>query len=240
MYLWKCWRDTRYPFLVFVSALLAWGAYGAYVQFDPFGWVAAKPEASRVIWQGMARFGVASMVGFIPLVGFVLGSLGVGTEFEKRTADFLLTRPHTRRYFLWTSWSVGAAQIIALVLLSHAINRLTGTDYLNFGQSVDILSNMAAFSTIALVIYTVTFVMTTLTRKSQHGMSLGVAVIVAYTGLYGWVLVSYGTRIPMIWERIFYSGRAISDLAPSVIFGWLIVCFVLVLAAQFSLERAET
>lgn len=235
MYLWKCWRDTRGAFLVIVGALLAVGAFGAYVQFDPFGWIAAKPESSRGLWQVTAGAMVASLTGLVPFAGFFLGALGVGLEFEKRTADFLLTRPRSRRYFLWTSWGLGAAQMIALVLLSLAANWLT----LSPSSSTVSARVFAGMCVVALIIYSVTYLMTTLARNSRHGTGLGVAVFIGYTGLHVWLRLWYDTRIPFFEKLIFSSGRSVAEVAPGAMLGWLIVCSVLVLVAQFSFERAE-
>ena len=67
MYLWKCWRDTRSAFLGFVAFLLAVGIFSLYVQFDPFGWIAAKPESSRLLWHVASDALGASLRELIPV-----------------------------------------------------------------------------------------------------------------------------------------------------------------------------
>lgn len=239
MYLWKCWRDTRGTFFTLLAAVLAVGAFGGYVALDPFGWIAAKPLESRVVWQGSTGALVATLIGLVPFAGFFLGALGVGLEFEKRTADFLLTRPRSRRYFLWTSWGLGAAQMIALVLLS-----LAGIWLTRFASSPKLSARVfAAMCVVALIIYSVTYLMTTLARNSRHGTSLGVAVFIGYSGLYVWVRLWYDTEIPLPWipwELTFGSFRGAGALFPiTAMIGWLIVCLALTLAAQLVFERAE-
>ena len=234
MYLWKCWNDTRSTFLALVGAWLAVGAWGAYVHFDPFGWIAAKPDAAQVNWR-MSGGMVAMLIGLTPLTGFVLGALGVGTEFEKRTAEFLLTRPRARRRLLWTSWSLGAAQMIALVALSLAVNWLARSAS-GFGARQVSARMFAGMSVLALVIYSVTYLMTTLARNSRHGTGLALAAFTGYSGLYLWLRFWYQIVIPFIREDMFRAGRADAALP---LLGWMTVCLALMLVAQFRLDRAE-
>lgn len=241
MYLWKCWRDTLGTFFIFLGALLAVGAYGAYVKFDPVGWIAAKPPESRFVWQGLANVLLNMTVELAPLAGFFLGALGVGVEFEKGTADFLLTRPRARRHFLWTSWGLGAAQMIALVLLSLAANWLTrnASSPTVFGLGSVNVRLLAAMSVFALLFYSLTYLMTTLARSSRNGTALALVAFSAYAGLYWWLRLWYEIKIPVFWdllERAFLSAAGFS-LTP--VAGWLTVCLALMLVAQFRLDRAE-
>ncbi len=238
MYLWKCWRDTRSPFLVFLGALLAVGAYCACVKFDPFGWIAAKPLESRVVWQFSADALLGTMLGVVPAAGLVLGALGVGMEFEKGTADFLLTRPRSRRYFLWTSWGLGAAQMVVLVLVSNLF-RLAGLGSRRVQGPGDFLRPLVALCTLALLFYSLTYLMTTLARNSRNGTALALAVFACYEGLWAWLRFWYDIHIPFfvdLWQRSFHSAAGFS-LTP--VAGWLTVCLALMLVAQFRLERAE-
>ncbi|MBI1749169.1 MAG: hypothetical protein HY234_02710 [Acidobacteria bacterium] len=239
MYFWKCWRDTRGSFFTFLSALVAAGAYAAYVKLDPFGWIAAKPLESRLLWQGLATALLDTTVHTVPLAGgLFLGALGVGVEFEKGTADFLLTRPRMRRYFLWTSWGLGAAQMVALVLVGclFLVARL-GRRPMN-GPG-DFFRLFAAFCTLALFFYTLTYLMTTLARNSRNGTALAILASVGYEGLYAWLRFWYNIYIPFfvnLFETSFHSAAGFS-FTPVV--GWLSVCLALMLVAQFRFDRAE-
>jgi hypothetical protein len=238
MYLWKCWRDTRSPFLVFVGALLAVGAYCAYLKFDPFGWIAAKPLESRLLWQSLATALLDTTVGLVPVAGFILGALGVGMEFEKGTADFLLTRPRTRGYFLWTSWGLGAAQMVVLVLVSNLF-RLARLGSLRVQGPGDFLRPLVALCTLALIFYSMTYLMTTLARNGRNGTALALAVFAGYEGLWAWLRFWYDIHIPFffdLWARTFHSAAGFSLTRVA---GWLTVCLALMLVAQFRLDRAE-
>jgi hypothetical protein len=43
-----------------------------------------------------------------------LGATGIGEEFAHKTAGFLLTKPRSIRYFVWTGWAANAVQFLAL------------------------------------------------------------------------------------------------------------------------------
>jgi len=239
MYFWKCWRDTRATFFSFLGAILAVGAFGAYVALDPFGWVAAKPLDSRILWQVSSRALLGVLLEMVPVAGLFLGALGMGMEFEKGTADFLLTRPRARGYFLWAGWGVGAAQMAALVLASHVV-QLTGSDPYRYDSLWGFARSLAALGTLALLFYSMTYLMTTLAGNSRHGIALTLGVFTGYEGLWAWLRFWYDINIPFffdLWQAA--SPTSTSSLLPLVA-GWLAVCLAMMLAAQFSFERAET
>jgi len=238
MYFWKCWRDTRGCFLILLGALLAAGAFAAYVKFDPFGWIAAKPMDLRILWQGLATALLDTTAITVPVAGgLFLGALGVGMEFEKGTADFLLTRPRTRRYFLWTSWGLGAAQSVVLVLLGCLFRfaRLGVRPVKGPGEFFRLL---VALCTLALFCYTVTYLMTTLARNSRNGMALAILAISGYEGLYAWLRFWYEIKIPFFLDLLRTPG-ADADFSFTPVAGWLTVCLALMLVAQFRLDWAE-
>jgi ABC-type transport system involved in multi-copper enzyme maturation permease subunit len=241
-YPWKCWRDTRSSFLFVLSAIAANSALGLFVAYDPFGWIAAKAEWPRTLWTTTAQALMLTMVGLTPVAGFVLGALGVGTEFEQRTADFLLTRPRSRRSLLWMSWAVGAAEMVSLVILSILLVRIAGHQ----GAAVKAVRGMVGMCIVALVIYSVTYLTTTLTRSSRHGLSLGMLIFMAYTGLGVWLQLWYEIAIPNMWDMVFSSGRRevmsagfAGELPVPAWFGWLAVCLAFTFFAQYVFERQE-
>lgn len=238
MYLWKCWRDTRGTFFTLLGAVLAVGAFGAYVALDPFGWIAAKPLEARTVWQFSADALLRMLLGVIPLAGFALGALGVGLEFEKGTADFLLTRSRPRWYLLWTSWGLGAAQMVVLVLVTNLFQlaRLGSHRVEGLG---DFLRPLVAFCTLGLVYYSVTYLMTTLARNGRNGTALALGVMVAYFTLFVTLREWYDTHIPFFEELVLRTFDADAAAGFSLEAGWLAVCLALTLVAQFSFERAE-
>jgi hypothetical protein len=238
MYLWKCWRDTRSAFLGFVAGLLAVGIFGVYVQFDPFGWIAAKPESSRLLWHVVSDALGASFPSAIPVAGFILGAMGVGVEFERGTADFLLTRPRSRRSFLWTSWCLGTAQILTLVLLAHAITWFTRPDF-SAARPGLFSRDPLGICTVALLTYSLTYLMTTLAGNSRNGTGLSLAAITAYTGLHLWLRFWHGITIPFYWDLVDHPDRVDAGVWFGSLLGWLAVCLTLMVVAQSRFERAE-
>jgi hypothetical protein len=238
MYLWKCWRDTRSAFRGFVAGLLAVGIFCMYVQFDPFGWIAAKPESSRLLWHMMSDALGAQLSKMIVIAGFILGAMGVGVEFERGTADFLLTRPRSRRSFLWTSWCLGAAQILTLVLLAHAITWLTRPDF-SAARPGLVSRDSLGICTVALFTYSLTYLMTTLARNSRNGTGLSLAAITAYTGLHAWLRFWHGITIPLFFDLFERPDRVDAGVWFGSLLGWLAVGLALMVVAQFRFERAE-
>jgi ABC-type transport system involved in multi-copper enzyme maturation permease subunit len=182
-----------------------------------------------------------TMVGLAPVAGFVLGALGVGTEFEKRTAEFLLTRPRSRRSLLWTSWAVGAAEMAALVIVSITMVWIAR----HRGAAVNV-RGIVGMCIVALVIYSVTYLMTTLTRSSRHGLSSAMLIFIAYTGLGVWLQLWYEIAIPNMWDMVFSSGRRevmsagfAGDLPVPAWFAWLAVSLAFTFVAQLAFERQE-
>jgi hypothetical protein len=238
MYLWKCWRDTRGSFFTLLGALLAVGAYCAYVKFDPFGWIAAKPLESRFLWQSLATALLNITVELVPAAGLFLGALGVGIEFEKGTADFLLTRPRPRAYFLWTSWALGAAQMVVLVLVG-SLFRLAGLASHRVDGLGDFPRSLVAWCTLALLFYTLTYLMTTLARNGRNGTALAIAAFGAYEGLWAWLRFWYDIHIPFFLYLFEQALRPADDFSFTSVAGWLTVCLALMLMAQYRFDRTE-
>lgn len=200
---------------------------------DRYRRLTTRPDSSAVMWRAAAQSMMLSLVGIAPLAGFLLGSLGVGVEFEKRTADFLLTRPRSRRYFLWNSWGLGMVQMLALTLLVLIANWLAPFRF----SPPRSLHTVVSISIIAMVIYSVTYLTTTLARSSRNGLALSLLVFTAYGGVCVWLRYWSDIQIPIIFELLASGGRRGADIG--IVIGWLVVALVSMLAAQFAFERQE-
>jgi hypothetical protein len=193
----------------------------------------------RHLWQSLATALLDTTVLTVPLAGgLFLGALGVGTEFEKGTAEFLLTRPRTRRYFLWTSWGLGAAQTLVLVLVG-CLFRFARLGLRPLKGPGDLFRLLVALFTLALFFYTLTYLMTTLARNSRNGTALALLAFAGYEGLYAWLRFWYEIKIPFFLNLLSGAVRPDTDFSFTPVAGWLAVCLVLMLMAQYRFDRAE-
>ncbi len=238
MYLWKCWRDTRSTFLVFLGSILAVGALGAYVAFDPFGWVAASPREVQNVWSVTSDAFLTTCLFLVPLLGFVFGAIGVGKEFEKGTLPFLLTRPLARHNLVWSSWAVGFAEILLLVIASVLQLRFLHSR-LAHPFETRMFRDILIFAVVASVIYGVTFLMTILARSERKGMNLGVATVVGYTGLQLWVAFGFGIELPGFWALYSKLSGSFTPIPWLTLLAWFGVATAFVLVAQLWFQRVE-
>ena len=109
MYFWKCWRETRISFYVFlliaaVLAVLPWKIMD-YAMSD----LGAR-QFFALAWMILV-FGSSALLS---VAGMSLGATGISEEFAHKTAGFLLTKPRSIRYFVWTGWAANAVQFLAL------------------------------------------------------------------------------------------------------------------------------
>lgn len=110
MYLWKCWHDTRVKFVVALGLLLC---------------LAITNHALTGMNATLLRDGflvVLMMAGpIVLLVSWILGDDNVGADIGRGSGDFLLSRPSSRGYFVWTGWMVGMVESIVLWIVFSAI-----------------------------------------------------------------------------------------------------------------------
>jgi hypothetical protein len=134
--------------------------------------------------------------------------------------------------------------MMAMVFLSWTMIWLAPYD----GAPPRNVYTLAGMCVVALTIYSVTYLMTTLARNSSYGVCLGVLVFMAYTGLYVWLKLWYEVNIPFLFALVFSSGRAGKEIQEASLLatfsnpemlGWLAVCGALIFAAQKVFERAE-
>jgi len=183
MYIWKCWRDSRARFIFFLIVIL-----GICV---PFTIYAARLGGATDFRAGGPLSGVGHLWSWvstvlfqtlIPLIvlfaGLVLAPLGVGQEYKEQTLGFLFTRPRSRRYLNWTCWSVGACEILGLVVAA-----VLGT----FGALICVSRHVHAWRLLgailplfvgAVAVYSMTYFLTILARSGEKGLSYGLGILV--------------------------------------------------------------
>ncbi len=245
MFIWKCWYDTRKYFFVFLGALLLVPALTLFSQL----WFTQDGQSS---WVQPASAGVAQEISqtttMIFLVqgiylgifaGLSLGATGIGQEFKNGTLEHLLTRPRSRRYFIWTGWAVGVTELF--VMFTLATLAASGSLFLTVGTvskwHVLMMSPMLLIP--AAVSYGLAYLLSILLRGSIHTGAAGVGVLILY-GLLG-VALDYYWQIELpSWSDLFYGMVTDTWEFPALsVAGWTLVALAFPLAAQWVFERAE-
>jgi hypothetical protein len=246
MYLWKCWRDARIAVAIFLVPIV----------FDLIALLRHPGTAGIGMGSNYSMehlsTSVVSIVGILLLfVGWSLGGDGVGQEIAEERGAYLLTRPRSRRFFLWidSGFAFGLMAILSwatalffyLVVHFRLIN-------LPFDASLSPLFYLLVplcGLVFAGLIYAVTYLCTMLIPRDKAARVISVAVLIAYAYLHFKAAHAWGgvTRylFPTWWVNPFpykYS----STVSPHI---WLelgcrvIAILVLLLIAQLVLERRE-
>lgn len=221
MYVWKCWRDTRWRCLIY-SALLMIFLAATLPALPP-----DRPSAA-------AAFAFVAIVFFGLLIGIVaavsLGSVSIGEEWDRGSLEFLLTRPYPRWRFLWTAWAVGAGELLTLATLPILLS--TVVEYYWFGDvhAWRLLKVTPLLFGTASTVYGTTFLFSMLLRSGRKGMNAAFGSIAA-TVL---ALLGYGGGSR---SMVLYAVDIVSA-SPKLLM-WLPVLLVFPIAAQLLLERAE-
>jgi hypothetical protein len=209
MYFWKCWRDTRRAFSIYlivaVVGTLLWFMGMSHELLR--GSVRAAPE--EALWFLVVSGGLAFGLPFAAIMGLGLGSTSVGTEIGREGGDFLMTRPLSRKYFVWVGWTVGLAEIAILLgvaaLVGLAVLYYEGgpiwrhipvathfgpaTQSPTGGQAenislllkvVDIPLLLASVVGIAIVVHGLTYFMSVLTRSGRRAVTYSLVLILAF------------------------------------------------------------
>ena len=110
MYLWRCWINSRPVLAIYllIIALISWGVlrHGAY-------YLSYSSEIEVSVFYFLV--GNFTLLG---LAAWILGSLGIGRDIADGSGAFLLTRPQSRRAFVWTDSLVAIGELIILILIS--------------------------------------------------------------------------------------------------------------------------
>jgi len=253
MYAWKCWRDTRRIFLIYLALLLVIGTACLTTMFFAMRSQPAVASPEKLWTMGV---GVPTFVGYLCAVvmAFAIGSHNVGADIGKGSADFLLTRPRTRRYFVWTGWAVGLAEVLLLVVVSAAVTLTVFTIVIGpvwrrlpspmhvmvEGHVLEVPALFVPVVLTAVVLYGLTYFLTVVFRSGQRGVLASLATVFAYFFVSAMLRSLAGVALPGI--KIFAGdGQQMLPLhALGVpITGWLLVALAFPVASQFVLNRYQ-
>jgi ABC-type transport system involved in multi-copper enzyme maturation permease subunit len=227
MYLWKCWRDTRAFFIVFliiativmpVAAVVCLGTH----LVEDFGTAAFS-----------TTFGLILMA-----VALGLGAIGAIHEFAEKTAHFLFTKPRSRAHFVWVGWAVGFAELLAIATVNFLAGWATLSRFTKNPSHSAVFGSMTVHTLLdpllfCLWAYCLTYSLTVLLRNGLKGLGASMGI------LFGFPLFAVAVR--WRWHiHLPFPPQPIGNL-PAAISGliWILVAILFVFAAQLVVERTE-
>jgi hypothetical protein len=230
MYLWKCWRDTRWFFVVFLAIAALPMPMAAFA--SRFGTVIR--DAGPLAFQN-------TFVMVVTAVAYALATICAIQEFTDKTAYFLFTKPRSRGYFVWTSWIVGFTEL----LIVAAVNLFVGWRVLaHYGVSAfsdagpqrwNLVSpqKFIEAAVYACFAYALTFALAAILRSGLKGLGASLGVLAGMVGVSVALQMRWKIDLPVPPQQIGHLPLALSECA------WLIIALLFVSVAQLVVERAE-
>ena len=222
MYIWKCWRETR--FFTFVCLIIATAvmpataAVSAGTHFmEEFG-RAALTTALSSIFMGMALW---------------LGVIGALHGFDEKTVHFLFTKPRSRASFVWIGWAVGFVELLVVGFVNLFAGWLTLSRYTSMSSGDFGSQDFAFIFVLSLLSYSITYAFTAVLRNGVHGLGASLGCGIAYDVLAAALRLRWNINVPLPAERLESLPPGISNLL------WMVVALCFVFAAQLIVERAE-
>jgi ABC-type transport system involved in multi-copper enzyme maturation permease subunit len=240
MYAWKCWRETRVSFYVF---LLIDVTVAAFLMMK----LTMSGASSKELFPGAWMLLVFASSTLLSLAGISFGAAGIGEEFAHKTASFLLTKPRSIRYFVWTAWAANAVQFLALT----GIMVLVGASILSWRCHVPVTGRLLlAFAPgliMTFLLFGVTYLLGVLHKNGRSGFLSTMGVVIVFPIIC--LTVEYYWHIHLPSPTDMYSvGMSDLILHPELgltlphfwpLMGWLLVALACPFIAQLVLERTE-
>jgi hypothetical protein len=227
MYLWKCWRDTRFFFLVFLIIAI----------------VVMPVAAVLCVGTGLIEeFGASAFQSTLELillaVALGLGAIGAIHEFADKTAQFLFTKPRSRAYFVWASWAVGAIELLAVALVNLLAGWLTLSHYSRNPFHSAFLGSvtpdqLAGSVILSLYVYSLTYSLTAVLRNGLKGLGASMGIVFGMPFFAIAVRWRWHMNLPIPTSPI----GSLSHLASNII--WIFITLLFVFASQVVIEKAE-
>ena len=230
MYLWKCWRDTRWFFVVFLA-----------IAALPMPTAAFGTRFGTAIRDGGPMAFESTFTMVIMAVAFALATICAIQEFTDKTAHFLFTKPRRRAYFVWISWMVGFAEW----LIVAAVNLLVGWRVLaHYGVSAfsdggpqrwDLVSPQKFLdaAVLACFAYALTFALAAILRSGLKGLGASLTLLAGMGGVSAALQLRWQINLPLPPQQIGHLPLALSEGA------WITLALLFVIAAQLVVERTE-
>jgi ABC-type transport system involved in multi-copper enzyme maturation permease subunit len=201
MYFRTCWYIKRYRLIVFLSIAIALTFLGTIpdaFEYQSGHWVLPKmtPKLAAQIWDAGIDHTLVLLLVVMLFAAADLGALALGDDTKRRDLDFLITRPRPRRYFIWTAWLAGLTELVPLLivpLLTSILSLFYMTHVMLIGL---LLPHIVDLFAIAAAMYTLVFLLATLTGSAQNGFQFAALLVFFYAGYHyaqsqAWFLADY-------------------------------------------------
>jgi len=227
MYLWKCWRDTRWFLLVFIV-----------IAALPMP-VAAFATRFRTGIVDAGSFAVQSTFSLIvTVVACAVATVCSIPEFTEKTAHFLFTKPRSRAYFVWMSCLIGFLELLLVGGVNLFIGWLVLAHYrVRFFSAAGPFDNTpqayVKAAMLAVLVYALTYALAVILRNGLRGLGASLGTLAGFSGVVETVQLRWNVRLPLPAQQIAKLPLAASELI------WLLVALSFVWAAQSVVERAE-
>lgn len=246
-YIRKCWRETAPYFFVCLGVALV----GVLLTMKDRGPNFVPPgNPLLAIIEAWRELGFA-----FGMFGCVLGYSSVGTSISKGVGDFLFTRPRSRKYFVWTGWAVGVAEIVCIVmcaalLVVAILYQESGSFWRSLPATVVLKQQVVAVDVPLLIASALVFGMaaysaTYFVSVATHGRSsvIVVSLIFLYelfVGRPGWG----HDHLPGLLVRPYYAVMPQQFWNPHTIeictlIAWIVCVLAFPFAAQLVFERSD-
>lgn len=227
MYLWKCWRDTRWFFVVFLA-----------IAALPMPMAAFASRFSTAIRDAGASAFQNTFTMVVTAVAYALATICAIQEFTDKTAHFLFTKPRSRSYFVWASWMVGFAELLGVASVSLLVGWRVlahyGVSAFTDAPSHDVAPlNFVEAVVCASLAYALTFTLAAILRSGLKGLGASLGLLAGVVWIVEMLQIRWGIDLPLPAQQIGRLPIALSECL------WLILALLFVCAAQVVVERAE-
>ena len=242
MYFWKCWRETRVSFYVFLSIAFTLAVLPSKLMDSAMGDLRAT-QFFALAWMVL----LFASSALLSLAGMSFGATGIGEEFAHKTAGFLLTKPRSIRWFVWTGWAANALQFLTLT----GTMVLVGASILSWRCHVPItwrlLLTFVPVLIMTFLMFGMTYLLGVLHQNGRNGFisSLGVVIvfpIICLAAKYFWHihLPSPVDMYPVEMSAIVRHPELVATLPPLwPLVGWSFVALSCPFVAELVLEHTE-
>ena len=247
MYFWKCWRDSKTHFILRLIVVFTLCLGVTIIIAKVEGLIGVQKGAVGPVLRtwSEATEGVLGICAslFTLFTALTLGASGVGEEFKERTADFLLTQPRPRRYWIWTGWSVGVSELAVMACLAVGATFGTLTYLTGHVHTWRPLATTLPLAVGGAVVYGLTYFMTVVARSGRQGLSYGIGILFIDLLLPSVVSYYWNVNLPSVLGFMIGACKWVTSASRAFPAGalllWTVIALAFPVAAQLVLERAE-